>query len=226
MNVLSSVGEAVSSILDIALHVDTYLFPLVQEYGELVYLLLFIVIFCETGLVVTPFLPGDSLLFVAGTLAGAGQLSYPLLLVLIFGAAVLGDMVNYTFGSCLGHRAFEKNYRLLKRKHLLAAQAFYDRHGGKAIILARFVPIIRTFAPFVAGIAKMRRARFIFFNFTGAALWVCGLVSIGYFLGNLPFAQNNFSLIIYAIVLLSVMPVFFELLRGFLANKRQAGKNT
>jgi membrane-associated protein len=179
------------------------------------------VVFCETGLVVTPFLPGDSLLFVAGSLAGAGQLSYPLLLALIFGAAVLGDMANYTFGRYLGHKAFEKNYRLLKRKHLLAAQAFYDRHGGKAIILARFVPIIRTFAPFVAGIARMRRTRFIFFNFTGAALWVCSLVSIGYFLGNLPFAQKNFSLIIYAIILLSVLPVFFELLRGFFANKRQ-----
>jgi membrane-associated protein len=224
MSILSSLGDALSLILDIALHVDTYLFPLVREYGGLIYLLLFVVVFCETGLVITPFLPGDSLLFVAGSLAGAGQLSYPLLLALIFGAAVLGDMANYTLGRCLGHRALEKNYRLLKRKHLLAAQAFYDRHGGKAIILARFVPIIRTFAPFVAGMAEMRRTRFIFFNFTGAALWVCGLVSIGYFLGNLPFVQDNFSLIIYAIVLLSVLPVCFELLRGLFADTDIRGK--
>jgi membrane-associated protein len=218
-------GDTLHFILDLALHVDIYLFPLVQEYGPWIYLILFMVIFCETGLVITPFLPGDSLLFAAGTLAGAGQLSYPLLLALIFGAAVLGDMTNYSIGRYMGHKVFEKDYRLLKRKHLLTAQEFYNRHGGKAIILARFIPVIRTFAPFVAGIAKMQRARFFFFNFTGAALWVSSLVSVGYFLGNLPFVQRNFSLILYAIILISVMPVFFEVLRGILSKKAQRKKN-
>jgi membrane-associated protein len=226
MNFFSSLGEILRFISEMALHVDIYLFPLVQECGGWIYLILFIVIFCETGLVLTPFLPGDSLLFTAGTLAGAGQLSLLLLLVLIFSAAVLGDMVNYSVGRYLGRKVFEKEYPLLKRKYLLAAQEFYDRHGGKAIILARFVPIIRTFAPFVAGVAKMHRLAFIFFNFTGAALWVCGLVGGGYFLGNLPFVQNNFSIIIYAIVIISVLPVLVELCRGISAKKKRLKNNT
>jgi membrane-associated protein len=219
MDFSTTIWDALRFIADIALHVDIYLFPLVQEYGTWIYLILFCIIFCETGLVVTPFLPGDSLLFTAGTLAGAGQLYYPLLLCLVFGAAVLGDMTNYSIGRCLGTKVFEKDSRFLKRKHLLAAQAFYDRHGGKAIILARFIPIIRTFAPFVAGVAKMRKARFICFNFSGAALWAGSLISVGYFLGNLPFVQSHFSIIIYAIIFISVLPVVFEMLRGLLAKK-------
>jgi membrane-associated protein len=220
MNFFSSLGEALLFIADIALHVDIYLFPLVREYGSWIYLILFIVIFCETGLVLTPFLPGDSLLFASGTLAGAGQLSFPLLLVLIFSAAVLGDMVNYSIGRYLGRKVFEKEYPLLKRKYLLSTQEFYERHGGRAVVLARFVPIIRTFAPFVAGVAKMRRLSFMFFNFTGAALWVCGLVGVGYFLGNLPFVQKNFSIIIYAIVVISFLPVLVELCRGIFAKNK------
>lgn len=225
MEILSAFWDFILQLFDILLHVDAYLFPLVDKYGTWIYLLLFMVIFCETGLVVTPFLPGDSLLFAAGTLAGAGQLSYPLLLLLIFAAAVLGDQVNYTIGRFLGHKVFERDYKLLKRKHLLAAQAFYEKHGGKAIIICRFVPIIRTFAPFVAGVAEMHRGRFIFFNFTGAAIWVCSLVSVGYFLGNLPIVQKNFSVVIYCIILISVMPVVIEVLRGWLrARKTKAAE--
>lgn len=218
---ITSAGDFFWFVLDIALHVDKYLFPLVQQYGLWIYLILFAVIFCETGLVVTPFLPGDSLLFAAGTLAGAGMLSYPLLLGLIFVAAVLGDQVNYSIGRYIGHAAFERDYKLLKRDHLLAAKAFYERHGGKAIILARFVPIIRTFAPFVAGVAHMHRGRFIFFNFSGAFIWVFGLVSVGYFLGNHPWVQANFSVVIYGIIVISVMPMVIGFLNSWLEKRRK-----
>lgn len=217
---IASVADLFWYILDIALHVDKYLFPLVQQYGAWIYLILFLVIFCETGLVVTPFLPGDSLLFAAGTLAGAGQLSYPLLLALIFVAAVLGDQLNYSIGRYLGQAVFEKDYKLLKRKHLLAAKAFYERHGGKAIILARFVPVIRTFAPFVAGVAHMHRGRFMFFNFSGAAIWVLSLVSVGYFLGNHEWVQANFSVVIYGIIIISVLPMAFGLLKSWLSRRK------
>jgi membrane-associated protein len=221
MDILQEIWSGLLFVVDIALHVDVYLFPLVTRYGVWIYLLLFVVIFCETGLVVAPFLPGDSLLFASGALAGAGQLSYPLLLPLIFAAAVLGDQVNYSVGRFLGHKVFERDYRFLKRKHLLAAQAFYGKHGGKAIILCRWVPIIRTFAPFVAGVAAMRRGRFIFFNFTGAAAWVFSLVSLGFFLGNLPFIRDNFSVAIYIIILISIMPVVLEVSRGFLKSRKE-----
>lgn len=221
MEILSQLADFFWYVFDIALHVDKYLFPLVEQYGLWIYLILFVVIFCETGLVVTPFLPGDSLLFAAGTLAGAGVLSYPLLLGLIFVAAVGGDQVNYSIGRYLGQTAFERDYRLLNRKHLMAAQAFYERHGGKAIIIARFVPIIRTFAPFVAGIAHMHRGRFMLFNFSGAVIWVFGLVSIGFFLGNHPWIQANFSVVIYAIILVSVMPVVIGVAKSWLDGRRE-----
>ncbi|MCL1889795.1 MAG: VTT domain-containing protein [Desulfovibrionaceae bacterium] len=203
----------------LALHVDKYLFPLVETYGGWVYLLLFMIIFCETGLVVTPFLPGDSLLFAVGALAGAGALSHPLVMLIVFIPAVLGDQVNYSIGRYLGRRVFEKEYRLLKREHLLAAQKFYETHGGKAIILARFVPVIRTFAPFVAGVGKMDRGRFVIFNFTGAAIWVLILVNAGFFMGNRPWVRENFSLVIYAIILISVLPMVIEGGRAWLRKR-------
>jgi membrane-associated protein len=202
--------EVFMHLLDMLLHIDVYLRELVQAYGPFVYLFLFIVVFCETGLVVTPFLPGDSLLFAGGTLAGVGMLSYPGICGVLLAAAILGDAVNFRIGRIVGPPIFQKDYRWLKRKHLLAAREFYERHGGKAIILARFIPIIRTFAPFVAGVAGMRQTRFTFFNVTGALLWVFSLVSAGYFLGSMPFVQNNFSIIIYGIILVSVLPVIVE----------------
>jgi membrane-associated protein len=206
-------------LADMLLHIDVYLRDIVENYGDMVYLFLFLVVFCETGLVVTPFLPGDSLLFAGGTLAGAGMLDAPALCAVLVGAAVLGDGVNFGIGSYIGPPAFRKNYRLLKREYLMQAHEFYERHGGKAVILARFVPIIRTFAPFVAGVAGMSRARFSFFNVSGAFLWVFSLVGAGYFLGSLSFVREHFSLIVYAIIAVSVLPVALETFKRFSAGR-------
>ena len=208
-------------LMDMALHVDVYLRELVQNYGLLVYLFLFLIIFCETGLVVTPFLPGDSLLFAGGTLVGAGLLDYTALCAVLLTAAVVGDAVNFRIGKWIGPPVFEKNYRFLKREYLQESHAFYERHGGKAIILARFIPIIRTFAPFVAGVAGMHQGRFLLFNVTGALIWVFSLVTAGTFLGNLPFVQKNFSVLIYAIILVSVMPVVIEWARHVLRKRSE-----
>ena len=201
-------------LLSFVIHIDQHLFALVAEYGALLYLFLFVVIFCETGLVVTPFLPGDSLLFAAGSVAGAGHLSYPFLMVVLLLAAVFGDAVNYEIGRHVGPSIFNRKTRFLNKQHLLKAHAFYERHGGKAIILARFIPIVRTFAPFVAGVALMSPIKFLSFNITGALLWVTGLVSAGYFLGNIEIVKNNFSLVIYGIVVVSVLPVVIEVVRA------------
>ncbi|MEG2139396.1 MAG: DedA family protein [Bilophila sp.] len=200
--------------LSFVIHIDQHLFALVGEYGALLYLFLFVIVFCETGLVVTPFLPGDSLLFAAGTVAGAGHLSYPLCLLVLLAAAVLGDAVNYEIGRHVGPGIFNRETRFLNKQHLLKAHAFYECHGGKAIILARFIPIVRTFAPFVAGIALMSPVKFLSFNIIGALLWVLGLVSAGYFLGNIPVIKNNFSVVIYGIIVVSVLPVVVEFVRA------------
>jgi membrane-associated protein len=207
--------------LSFALHVDQHLFELVDSYGAFVYGVLFVVVFCETGLVVTPFLPGDSLLFASGTLAGAGRMELFPLMGVLFAAAVLGDFVNYHVGRFIGPPVFEKNYRLLNKKHLRQAQEFYERHGGKAIVMARFVPIVRTFAPFVAGVASMNPARFFLFNITGAFLWVCLLVSAGFFLAGNALVREHFSLVIYAIIVISVLPVVVELVRARRRNARE-----
>lgn len=202
------------SFLDFVLHIDKHLFELVAQYGLWVYAILFVIIFCETGLVVTPFLPGDSLLFAAGAIAGAGHLDYAALLAIMLAAGIAGDAVNYSIGHHVGPAIFDRDSRLIRKEHLLKAKAFYEMHGGKAIILARFVPIVRTFAPFVAGIALMHPGRFLTFNITGCLLWVGGLVSAGYFLGNTPFARDNFGIIVYAIIAVSLLPVAVEMLRA------------
>lgn len=209
--------------LSFVLHIDRHLFELVAEYGALLYLFLFLVVFCETGLVVTPFLPGDSLLFATGAVAGAGYLSYPVSLAVLLIAAVAGDAVNYEIGRHVGPGIFKRDTRFLKKAHLLKAQAFYEKYGGKAIILARFVPIVRTFAPFVAGIATMSPTRFFAFNITGAVLWVAGLVSAGYFLGNIPFIKNNFSIAVYLIIFLSLMPMAIEILVAWRKKRAHSG---
>lgn len=216
--------DMVMHLLDMLLHIDVYLREIVQEYGLLVYLFVFLVVFCETGLVVTPFLPGDSLLFAGGTLAGAGMLDYWQFCLVLLCAAILGDSVNFRIGRYAGPSVFRKDHRWLKRRHLQRAHDFYLYHGGKAIILARFIPIIRTFAPFVAGVAGMRQGRFLLFNVTGAFLWVFSLVSAGYFLGSRPFVQKNFSLIIYGIIVVSVMPVLVEAAKHILKKRKDAGK--
>lgn len=212
--------EFVTHIIDLFLHLDTHLAELVAEYGAWIYALLFLIIFCETGLIVLPFLPGDSLLFVAGTLAGAALLDPHLLAVSLIIAAILGDTVNYAIGRRTGPAVFEsERFRFLNRDHLLHARSFYEKHGGKTIILARFIPIIRTFAPFVAGIGQMGYSRFLRFNVVGAVLWVVLFVYGGYLFGNIPAIKENLSLMIVGIIILSIAPGLIEYLRHRLARK-------
>ncbi len=204
-------------LVDIFLHLDKHLNDWATTLGGGLYGILFLVVFCETGLVVTPFLPGDSLLFAVGALAATegSPLSLPLVMGLLFAAAVLGDAVNYAIGSKIGPKAFQSEGSIFfNKKHLLRTEAFYERHGGKTIILARFMPIVRTFAPFVAGIGAMKYRRFLAFNVTGAAAWVLLLTLAGYAFGNIRVVKSNFEIVILAIVGLSVLPMVIELVRG------------
>jgi membrane-associated protein len=206
--------ELLALAVDFAVHLDDHLQALVESHGAWVYAILFLIVFCETGLVVTPFLPGDSLLFVAGAIAAAGGMDVHLLVALLIVAAVLGDTVNYGFGSYVGPRVFrDERARWLNRRHLDRAHAFYERHGGKTIVIARFVPIIRTYAPFVAGIGRMHYPRFAAYNVGGAVLWVVSLTYAGYFFGNLPLVKDNLTLVILGIIALSLTPVAVEYLR-------------
>ncbi len=206
--------EVLTQIADLFVHLDVHLGAIIEQYGVLTYGLLFLVIFCETGLVVTPFLPGDSLLFAAGTFAATGVLYGPLLFVLLAVAAMLGDTVNYWCGARIGPRVFSEHIRFFKREHLLRTQEFYERHGGKTIILARFIPIIRTFAPFVAGVSSMRYGRFLIYNVVGAVLWVALFVFGGALFGDLPVVREHFSLVILAIIVCSFLPPLWEWERG------------
>jgi membrane-associated protein len=206
--------EWFSGFIDIFLHLDRHLAAVIADYGLYTYALLFLIIFCETGLVVTPLLPGDSLLFAAGTFAGLGSLDLGLLFGLLAAAAILGDTVNYAVGAYLGPKVFHfPKSRFFNPEHVRKTQRFYERHGGKTIIIARFVPIIRTFAPFVAGIGTMSYPRFLSYNVVGGIAWVAVCVLAGYFFGNLAVVKNNFSLVIIAIVLLSVTPALVEYIR-------------
>jgi membrane-associated protein len=204
--------DAIKSILDVFLHVDDHLHALLEAWGPWTYVLLFAIILCETGLVVMPFLPGDSLLFAAGAMAALypDDLGLVPLLVLLSIAAILGDTINYFLGRWIGPRAFSLNTWFLKHEHLEKTQAFYDRHGGKTIVLARFVPIVRTFAPFVAGVGKMHYPTFLWFNVVGGLLWV-GLCTVaGYFFGNIEAVKKHFELVVIGIVLVSVLPLAWE----------------
>ncbi len=212
--------DIILQLVDFILHIDKHLFELAAQYGMWLYAILFLIVFCETGLVVTPFLPGDSLLFATGVVAGAGLLGYPESMAVLLAAGMIGDAVNYTIGRNVGPAIFKKDTRFIKKAHLLKANAFYERHGGKAIVLARFMPIIRTFAPFVAGVALMNPAKFLFYNITGCILWVGSLVSLGYFLGNTPFARQNFSLIIYAIIIISLLPIAVEVFKSWRSGRK------
>jgi len=206
--------EWISSFIDVILHLDQHLLVLVQNYGAWIYGILFVILFCETGLVVTPFLPGDSLLFVAGAIAGAGSMNVHLLVALLFVAAVLGDSLNYAIGHYIGPKVFRfEDSWFFKKAYVERTHRFFERHGGKTIVLARFVPIIRTYAPFVAGIGAMDYRRFLLFNVAGAALWVASLTYAGYFFGNLPAVKNNLSLVILGIIALSISPGIVEVLR-------------
>jgi membrane-associated protein len=206
--------EALKQLIDIFLHLDTHLKAILDTYGTWTYLLLFLIVFCETGLVVTPFLPGDSLLFAAGTFAALGSLDLWLLVVLLIAAAILGDTVNYWVGAWVGPRAFSGNVKFLRKDYLDRTHAFYEKHGGKTVILARFVPIIRTFAPFVAGVGAMSYPKFITYNVVGAVLWVGLFVPAGYLFGNIPSVRKNFTLVILAIIALSVVPIALEAIRS------------
>ena len=206
--------DVIRQLVDFILHIDIHLAELIARYGTGTLVLLFLIVFAETGLVVTPFLPGDSLLFAAGAFAARGALDIGLLVPILLLAAILGDTVNYWIGHKVGRRAFSGRIPFIKQEYLQRTESFYERHGGKTIILARFVPIIRTFAPFVAGIGTMSYARFILYNVVGAVLWV-GLFTVGgYFFGNLPMVQRNFKLVILAIIVVSVMPIVFEFVRA------------
>jgi len=206
--------ETLKKLLDIILHLNVHLDTLVSDYGAWVYAILFLIVFCETGLVVTPFLPGDSLLFAAGAIAAGGRLDVFLLILLLLAAAVAGDTVNYWIGNLAGHKLVARFPRLIQKKHLDRTHNFFERYGGKTIIIARFVPIVRTFAPFVAGIGQMTYTRFMSFNVVGALLWVLLLVPAGYFFANVPFVKKNFSLVILAIIFLSTLPAVFEFWRA------------
>ena len=210
--------DFLKSIVDLFLHLDEYLSIVIQDYGTWTYAFLFVVIFIETGLVVTPFLPGDSLLFAAGTFAALGSLNIYLMWGLLFVAAVLGDTVNYWIGHKLGLAIFDTQNRwlkkVLKKEYLERTEAFYAKHGGKTIVLARFVPIVRTFAPCVAGVGTMEYGRFISYNVLGGFLWVTLFLFMGNFFGNIPFVKANFELVIIGIILVSVLPMIIEYLKA------------
>ena len=207
--------ELVTGFIDVVLHLDVHLQALVATYGTWVYLILFAIIFCETGLVVTPFLPGDSLLFVAGAIAAGGAMDVHMLFAVLALASFGGDNTNYWIGRFVGMRLFTRpDSKILNPKHIERTQAFYARHGGKTVTIARFVPLVRTFAPFVAGMGKMVYPRFLAFSFAGAVLWIGSLTYAGYYFGNLAFVRQNFAVVIVAIVVISILPGVIEYLRS------------
>lgn len=205
------------TLIDIFLHLDKYLADIIRQFGTLTYLFLFLVIFAETGFVVTPFLPGDSLIFAAGIFAAKGDFNLGLLFVLLVIAAVGGDAVNYWIGNKVGPRAYSGEVKLIKKEYIERTHAFFNKHGGKTIFLARFVPIVRTFAPFVAGVGNMSYGYFFKYNVVGGVVWVSVFLALGYFFGNIPFVQHNFELVIVGIVLISVIPMIVE----WINHKRQ-----
>ena len=206
--------ELITGFIDVVLHLDRYLQWVVTNYGAWIYVILFLVIFCETGLVVTPFLPGDSLLFVAGAVAAGGGMDVHVLFALLALASFTGDNTNYWIGRYAGPRVFRDGARWLKPEHLARTQRFYEKHGGKTVLIARFVPIVRTFAPFVAGLGRMVYPRFVGYSFAGAILWIGSLTYAGYLFGNLPIVRENLSVVIIGIVVLSIMPGIVEYLRS------------
>ncbi|WP_026879612.1 DedA family protein [Ignatzschineria larvae DSM 13226] len=212
--------EWITQFIDIFLHIDRYLEVIVAEYGYWIYAILILVVFCETGLVVTPFLPGDSLLFAAGALAAIGAMNIWILWGTLLIAAILGDAVNYQIGKHLGVKPFKPDAKIFKLKYLEKTEAFYERHGGKTIILARFIPIVRTFAPFVAGASQMCYRRFGFYNVTGALLWTTSMLGAGFFFGTMPVVKENFSLVVIGIVIISALPIGIEILKAMWARSR------
>ena len=214
--------DLVLGLIDFIIHIDEHLRIIIENYGVWTYGILFLIVFAETGFVVTPFLPGDSLIFAAATFSGGANpvLNPWLIFILLTLAGILGDTVNYTIGNYIGPKVFERDYRFLKREYLEKTQAFYDKHGGKTIILARFIPIIRTFAPFVAGVGTMKYSRFVVFNVVGAIMWVSIFTFLGFFFGNIPAVEENFTVVILAIIFISILPPFIEYGREKLKERR------
>lgn len=211
--------ELLAQFVDIFIHIDQYLAQIIQDYGTLTYAILFVIIFMETGFVVTPFLPGDSLLFAAGALAASTTLNPWLIFLLMSIAAVAGDALNYSIGKWIGPRAYTGEIKLIKKEYIDRTHEFFEKHGGKTIFLARFVPIVRTFAPFVAGVGQMSYGYFLHYNLVGAVTWVGLFTFLGYFFGELPFVQHNFEYVIIAIILISVIPMGVEYIKQKRANK-------
>jgi membrane-associated protein len=205
--------ESIQNLVDVFLHLDRHLGEMVRSYGGWTYAILFLIIFAETGLVVTPFLPGDSLLFAAGAIAAGGAMNVFFLAALLIVAAIIGDSVNYSIGAAVGVRVFGDDARVLKTEYLRRTEAFYDKYGGKTIILARFVPIVRTYAPFVAGACRMNYAKFLTYNVVGGVVWITLFLFGGYFFGNIPAVKENFGFVIIAIILVSVLPAIVEWIR-------------
>ena len=217
--------EAIQAIIDFILHIDQHLVAIVSDYKTWTYLILFLIIFAETGFVVTPFLPGDSLLFAAGAIIAKPESGLNIFLMagLLIVAAILGDLVNYHIGKYIGPKAFSGRYKLLKREYLEKTEAFYNKYGGKTIIYARFVPIVRTFAPFVAGVGSMTYSRFASYNVIGAILWIVSFLFLGYFFGGIPVIKSNFTYVIFAIIIVSILPAFIEVIRGRRKHKAAVG---
>jgi len=205
--------DLLHQLIDFIAHIDVYLQQWVQKYDNLTYLLLALIVFCETGLVFTPFLPGDSLLFAAGALAGAGSLSLGLLIIILFAAAFAGDNTNYFIGNFIGHKIVNAKRQLIKKEYLDRTHFFYEKHGGKTVIIARFMPIIRTFAPFVAGLGSMTYRRFLMFCIAGNLLWIISFTCVGYLFGNIPVVKQNFTLVVFGIIILSLLPMIIAYLR-------------
>jgi len=208
------------SLVNFIIHIDAHLLTFTSQYGSLTYLLVFMIIFAETGLVITPFLPGDSLLFALGALSALGSLNLTTVLIILSLAAVLGDTVNYWIGHFFGEKLLTSRFnRLIKKEHIHKTQAFYAKHGGKTIVLARFVPIVRTFAPFVAGVGRMNYSQFLTYNLLGGVLWVFSFTLLGFFFGNIPTVKDNFTLVVLAIIALSVLPIIIEAVKHRLTVK-------
>lgn len=213
-------------LVDFILHIDDHLEQLIAQYHGWVYVILFAIVFVETGVVVMPFLPGDSLLFAAGTFAGIDLLNIYVLVPLLIVAAVIGDSLNYAIGNYIGPKVFSLDYKYINKEYLIKTQHFFEKHGGKAVVLARFMPIIRTFAPFVAGVGSMRYPRFLFYNVMGAVVWVVLFTVAGYIFGNAPVVRDNFKIVILAIIVISVLPMVWEFIqhRRTLRRSRAAGE--
>jgi len=215
--------DLLQQFIDFVLHIDKHLLEIVTNYHTWTYLILCLIIFCETGLVVTPFLPGDSLLFATGAIAAmdGSPINIGLIIILLFASAFIGDNTNYFIGKFFGQKVYDKNYRLIKREYITKTEGFYEKHGGKTLIIARFMPIIRTFAPFVAGVGKMEYMRFLKFCIVGNLLWINLFALAGYFFGNITFVKNNFSLVILIIIILSVLPPVITVIKAKLSKNKE-----